>query len=144
AINGNRVRWRACPRADTVGAMPATNPPEALAALWRHAGRQDRALQAVTLTGAEPVLPSSFAVGTAAQTSIAAAALAAAELWRLRTGKSQRVAVDMRHAAIECRSERYLRVADEPMPDLWDKIAGPYHCGDGRWVRLHTNFPHHR
>ena len=26
----------------------------------------------------------------------------------------------------------------------WDKIAGVYRTGDGRWVRLHTNFPHHR
>jgi crotonobetainyl-CoA:carnitine CoA-transferase CaiB-like acyl-CoA transferase len=25
-----------------------------------------------------------------------------------------------------------------------DKIAGLYRCGDGRGVRLHTNFPHHR
>ena len=45
---------------------------QALAALWRHAGQPDAALEAVTLTGAEPALPSSFAVGTAAQTSIAA------------------------------------------------------------------------
>ena len=28
--------------------------------------------------------------------------------------------------------------------DPWDRIAGAYKCGDGRWVRLHTNFPHHR
>ena len=90
------------------------------------------------------MLPSSFPVGTAAQASIAASALAAAELWRLRTGQSQRVALDMRHAAVECRSERYLRVAAKPLPDLWDKIAGTYRCGDGRWVRLHTNFAHHR
>jgi hypothetical protein len=27
---------------------------------------------------------------------------------------------------------------------LWDKIAGVYRTGDGHWVRLHTNFPHHR
>src|SRR2546429_7740053 len=119
--------------------MPATNPPEALAALWRHAGRQDRALQAVTLTGSEPALPSSFAVGTAAQTSIAAAGLAAAELWRLRTGRQQRVSVDMRDAAIEFRSERYMRVDRAPPKELWDKIAGLYRCGDGRWGRRHTN-----
>src|SRR4029077_20979787 len=92
----------------------------------------------------EPVLPSSFAVGTAAQVSIAATALAAAELWRLRTGAHQRIRVPMREAAVEFRSERYLRVEGEPAPDLWDKIAGIYRCGDGRWVRLHTNFPHHR
>src|SRR5262245_24117409 len=116
----------------------------ALSKLWREFGHDPAALEAIELTGADPVLPSSFAVGAAAQASIGAAALAAAELSRLRTGKIQRVALDMRHAAIECRSERYLRVAGRPTPDLWDKIAGTYRCGDGRWVRLHTNFPHHR
>jgi crotonobetainyl-CoA:carnitine CoA-transferase CaiB-like acyl-CoA transferase len=123
---------------------PATTAAQALSALWRGFGGDPAALESIELTGADPVLPSSFPVGAAAQASIAASALAAAELWRLRTGKRQRVDLDMRHAAIECRSERYLRVADKPMPDLWDKIAGTYRCGDGRWVRLHTNFTHHR
>ena len=50
----------------------------------------------------------------------------------------------MRHAAIECRSERYLRVDGKPPPPAWDAIAGVYKTGDGRFVRLHTNFPHHR
>ena len=121
-----------------------TAPAQALAALWRAFGGDPAALENIELTGTDPVLPSSFPVGTAAQASIAASALAAAELWRLRTDKSQRVALDMRHAAVECRSERYLRVAGKPLPDLWDKIAGTYRCGDGRWVRLHTNFAHHR
>jgi crotonobetainyl-CoA:carnitine CoA-transferase CaiB-like acyl-CoA transferase len=122
----------------------AANSKDALAALWRHARQPDAALEALDLTGAEPVLPSTFAVGTAAQTTIAASALAAAELWRLRTGRQQRVSVPMRDAAIEFRSERYLRIEGKPAPELWDKIAGLYRCGDGRWVRLHTNFPHHR
>jgi crotonobetainyl-CoA:carnitine CoA-transferase CaiB-like acyl-CoA transferase len=121
-----------------------TIPKDALAALWRHAGMADAALDAVTLTGAEPVLPSTFAIGTAAQATIAAAALSAAELFRLRTGRGQQVSVAMRDAAIEFRSERYLRVDGASPKDLWDKIAGLYRCGDGRWVRLHTNFPHHR
>ena len=90
------------------------------------------------------MLPSSFAVGTAAQTTIAAAALAAGELWQLRTGRRQRISVDMRDAAIECRSERYLVLDGTPVLEPWDKIAGLYRCGDGRWVRLHTNLPHHR
>src|SRR5262249_8554705 len=90
------------------------------------------------------VLPSSFAVGTVAQTTIAAAALAAAELMRLRTGRRQRVGVAMRDAAIEVRSERYLRVDGNPAPEIWDRIAGLYRCGDGSWVRLHPIFPHHR
>src|SRR5438132_4035111 len=124
--------------------MASTHPDKALAALWRHAGQQEAALETVTLTGEEPVLPSSFAVGTAAQASIAASALAAAELWHLRCGRRQLITVDMRHAAIEFRSERYLRVDGQAPSDVWDKIAGIYRCGDARWVRLHTNFPHHR
>ena len=125
--------------------MGSPQDPEAiLTALWRHAGQRDDALEAVALTGGEPALPSSFAVGTAAQASIAASALAAAELWRLRTGRQQRVSVDMRDAAIEFRSERYMRIAGAARGEIWDKIAGLYRCGDARWVRLHTNFPHHR
>src|SRR5947208_4858042 len=126
-------------------AMTATGDSKAaLAALWRYAEQMVAMPDAVTLTGSEPALPSSFAIGTAAQASIGAAALAAAELWRLRTGREQQVSVDMRDAAIEFRSERYMRVNGETPKELWDKIAGLYRCGDGRWVRLHTNFPHHR
>jgi len=119
--------------------------PDALAELWRRGGLPPEALAQVELPGAEPVLPSSFAVGTAAQASIAAAALAAAELWHARSGRPrQRVRVPMRDAAIEFRSEHYLRVNGQPLSDPWDAIAGTYRCGDGRWVRLHTNLPHHR
>lgn len=123
---------------------PRAAPADALLALWRAAGGPADALGAVTLTGAEPALPSSFAIGTAAQASIAASVLASAEIGRLRSGVRQRVALDMRHAAVEFRSERYLRVDGRPPPDPWDRIAGLYRCGDGGWVRLHTNFPHHR
>jgi crotonobetainyl-CoA:carnitine CoA-transferase CaiB-like acyl-CoA transferase len=116
----------------------------ALASIWTGLGRSAEALEHIDLTGADPILPSSFRVGTAAQVSIGATALAASELHRQRTGIAQRAAVDMRHAAIECRSERYFRVNGAPTPDPWDPLAGAYQCGDGRWVRLHTNFRHHR
>lgn len=121
-----------------------SDPAKALATLWADAGQPAAALDHIELTGADPVLPSSFAVGTAMQASVAASALAAADIWRQRSGRMQRVGVDMRAAAIAGRSERYLTVDSGPAPELWDKIAGPYPCGDGRWVRLHTNFPHHR
>jgi crotonobetainyl-CoA:carnitine CoA-transferase CaiB-like acyl-CoA transferase len=112
--------------------------------LWLAAGGEPEALANVALTGADPALPSSFRVGTAAQAVIAAAGLAAASIWRQRSGRSQGVAVDMRHAAIEFRSERYARVDGKPPGPAWDRIAGVYATGDGRKVRLHTNFPHHR
>ena len=86
------------------------SPREILADLWTLVGGEPAALVAVSLTGEEPQLPSSFRVAAAAQVSIAAAGLAAAQLWKLRSGQRQQVAVDMRHAVVECRSERYLRV----------------------------------
>lgn len=116
---------------------------KALAALWRSAALPGAALARVNLPGSEPALPSCFAVGTAAQTAIAAAALAADEIRRLRTGHGQAIRVPMRHAAAEFRSERYFLLDGKPAPEGWDRIAGLYPCRTG-WVRLHTNFPHHR
>jgi hypothetical protein len=119
-------------------------PREILADLWTLAGGEPAALDMVTLTGEEPLLPSSFRVAAAAQASIAAAGLAAAQIWQLRSGQSQNVAVDMRHAVVECRSERYLRVDGKGSPMAWDAIAGIYKTRDQCFVRLHTNFRHHR
>jgi crotonobetainyl-CoA:carnitine CoA-transferase CaiB-like acyl-CoA transferase len=120
-------------------------PREILGDLWTLAGGEHAALDAVTLTGEEPQVPSSFRVAAAAQVGIAAAGLAAAQVWKLRSGQDQEVAVDMRHAMVECRSERYLRRLDgSPPPPAWDAIAGVYKTRDRRFVRLHTNFPHHR
>ncbi len=121
-----------------------TMPMKALGDLWRLAGGAPKALAQVQLTGADPQLPSSFKVGTAAQVSIAAAGLAAVELWRQRSGELQTVSVDMRHAAIEFRSERYLRIIGEEPARVWDELAGVYNAAGGRYVRLHTNFPRHR
>src|SRR5260370_1153223 len=119
-------------------------PREILSGLWRLAGGDMSALDALTLTGEEPQLPSSFRVAAAAQSSIAATGLAAAEIWKLRSGQLQGVIVDMVHAVTECRSERYLRVDDKPPPPTWDPTAGIYRTRDRRFVRLHTNFVHHR
>ncbi len=123
---------------------PIKTPREILSDVWTSVGGEAAALEAVKLTGDEPQLPSSFRVAAAAQASVAATGLAAAEIWKLRSGQSQEVAVDMHHAVVECRSERYLRVDGKPPPPAWDAIAGVYKTRDARFVRLHTNFRHHR
>ncbi len=120
------------------------SPSEILTDIWTAAGGDVAALGDVTLSGEEPQLPSSFRVGAAAQAGVAAAGLAAAQIWKLRSGQSQDVAVDMAHAVVECRSERYLRVDGKPPGPTWDAIAGIYKTRDRRFVRLHTNFRHHR
>ena len=116
----------------------------AITALWRDAGGDVAALDCLKLAGADPVLPSSFRVGTAAQAGIAAVALAAAELRHRAGGARQHVGVDMRHAAIEFRSEHYLTVGGSAPAGFGDPLTGACRAGDGRFVRLHMNFPHHR
>src|SRR5207245_613564 len=110
-------RWYRRIRCPSLVGIPCMQTPhEILAGLWTSVGGDPGALNAVTLSGEEPQLPSSFRVAAAAQSAIAAAAMAAAQIWKLRSGQSQQIAVDMRHAVIECRSERYLRVDGKPPP----------------------------
>jgi crotonobetainyl-CoA:carnitine CoA-transferase CaiB-like acyl-CoA transferase len=113
---------------------------ETLADLWRLTKLPEEALGFVQLTGEDPVLPSSFAVGAAAQATIAAAALAACEVGHVRGVARQQVSVDMMHAALECTAWFAL---DGRVPELWDPFSGLYRCKDG-WVRIHANFRHHR
>ncbi|MGZ5787707.1 MAG: CoA transferase [Ramlibacter sp.] len=117
-----------------------TRPAEILRDLWQLAKLPQDALGFADLTGADPVLPSSFAVGTAAQASIAAAALAACEVGHARGTARQRVGVDMVHAALECVGPF---TVNGVAPEVWDKFSGLYACADG-WVRVHANFAHHR
>ena len=116
------------------------NPERVLADLWQLSGLDPAALTHAVLAGQDPVMPSSFAVGTVAQTTIAAAALAACELGHLRGQSRQTVSVDMTHAALECTAWFSL---NGQVPPMWDKFSGAYRCADG-WVRIHTNFAHHR
>lgn len=120
------------------------NPVDALAALWTEAGCDPDSLATLQFEHAQRQLPSSFHVAAIAGATIGAQALAAAEIWRMRTGESQPIGIDMRHALAAFRSERYLSVDGKPPVDPWSPTSGYYQAGDGRWVQLHTNFPHHR
>jgi crotonobetainyl-CoA:carnitine CoA-transferase CaiB-like acyl-CoA transferase len=121
--------------------VSAANPSiEALAGLWQLAGLPRDALACAHLTGTDPVYPSSFRVATAAQSTIAAAALAACELAHARGTPRQSVRVDAVHAAAECLG--WFSV-DGRVPEIWDRFSGLYRARDG-WVRIHANFPHHR
>ena len=115
----------------------------ALRQIWTGARCDAAALGRVMLTGADPMLPTDVKIGTAATAVIAATALAATEVWRLRTGRAQAVSVDMRAAIAAFRSERYLRVDDGPAPDGRSPLFGFYPTADGRWVQIHANLPHH-
>ncbi len=108
------------------------------------AGRPLAPSDALDLIEGDPILPTNFLIEAAGAGALAAVGLAAADLWALRGGAQQGVSVDSRTAAVALRSERYLRVDQKAPPDPWSPIAGFYQAGDGRWIQLHTNFPHHR
>jgi crotonobetainyl-CoA:carnitine CoA-transferase CaiB-like acyl-CoA transferase len=115
----------------------------ALEKLWSLAGCDPAALERVTLSGADPILPTDFKIGTAASSVIAAGSLAASEIWRLRTGRAQAVSLDLRAAVAAFRSERYLRAENHPDIHQRDPLFGFYQAGDGRWIQIHSNMPHH-
>jgi hypothetical protein len=122
----------------------AIAPADVVADLWRLVGADASALDSLKLSGCDPALPSSFRIGVAAQGSIAAVGLAAAELHHHAGAPRQRVSVVMRHAATEFRSEHYLTIAGKAPAGFAEPLSGAYRAGDGRFVRLHMNFPHHR
>ncbi|KAJ7134320.1 CoA-transferase family III [Mycena epipterygia] len=93
----------------------------------------------------DPAVNSSFKLGNIAQTAIGLAGLSAAQFHLLRTGIEQDVTVDARHAALEFHSEAWYTIDDHlPSGGIWDSIAGLYKTKDESFVRIHTNFPHHR
>jgi len=120
------------------------NPTQALAQILHCVDWENIPADHVAFTGSDPALRTNFLVGTAGAAAIAAAGLAAADLWELRTGRRQNVAMSVRTAAIVMRGSIYTRLVDKPQPPAWDPISGLYATADGRWVQLHCNYPHHR
>ena len=97
-----------------------------------------------TISGADPALKTPYRVGTAGAAALAAVGLAAAELWRLRSGRRQKVAVSLPAAAASLKSGAYLRIDGRAPKAIWDPYSLFYPVKDGRWVRFHCNYPHHR
>ena len=103
------------------------------------------ALDAVEITGdIDPILPTPFRIGEASAATLAAVGLAVADLWELRTGRSQEVAVDTRQATASLRSGRYMHLDGAAVSTERNTVMGVYPAKNGRWSYLHCNFPNHR
>jgi crotonobetainyl-CoA:carnitine CoA-transferase CaiB-like acyl-CoA transferase len=116
------------------------NADQFLARLWALHDLPQSSLSLANLGGRNPCLASSFAVTSAAQSSIAAAALAAIELGRTRGLDAPRLSVAAEDAAAECTG---FFAIDGDTPPTWAPLSGLYQCADG-WLRIHANFDHHR
>src|SRR5215475_5742319 len=122
-----------------------TTPNEALRTILPIAGWGDtQASDVMFAGGADPVLPTPFQIGAAGAATLAASGLAATELWRVCTGRRQRVTVDLRQATAALRSGHYLQLAGTDVSSERNTIMGFYPTRDGRWSYLHCNFPNHR
>src|SRR5437016_7223717 len=122
-----------------------TTPNEALRTILPIAGWGDTQAADVMFTGgADPVLPTPFRIGAAGAATLAASGLAATELWQVRTGRRQRVTVDLRQAAAALRSGHYLHLAGTEVSSARNPVMGVYPTRDGHWSYLHCNFPNHR
>jgi len=121
--------------------MPLRN---ALSELLRLGGLEPELAAGARFTGADPVLPTPYRVGTAGAAALAAVGLAVSDLWFSSKKQTQKVTIDVRAAAASLRSVRYLRIDGKPPPAPWDPLSGYYPVRDGRWISIHCNFPNHR
>ena len=94
--------------------------------------------------GGDPILPTPFRIGETASASLAAVGLAVSDLWELRTGRRQEIAVDAKRATASLRSGRYLKLDGAPVAGERPSVMGVYPAKNGRWSYLHCNFPNHR
>ena len=104
----------------------------------------ERAASVEITGGADPVLPTPFRIGETSAAALAATGLAAADLWALRTGRRQQVAVDLRQATASLRSGNYLQVNGNKVRGERNEVMGMYPAKNGRWSYVHANFPNHR
>jgi crotonobetainyl-CoA:carnitine CoA-transferase CaiB-like acyl-CoA transferase len=120
-------------------------PRDALKTILPVAGWSASRADNVTFSGGtDPFLPTPFRIGIAGAATLAATGLAVSDLWELRTGRSQQVAVDTRQATASLRSGHYMKLGDGELSAARNGIMGVYPTKDGRWSYLHCNFPNHR
>ncbi len=118
---------------------------EALHTLLPIAGWPKTRAREVEITGgADPILPTPFRIGETSSAALAALGLAVSDLWELRIGRRQEVAVDTRQATASLRSGKYMHMDGAPVSTDRHSVMGVYPAKNGRWSYLHCNFPNHR
>ena len=105
---------------------------------------------APTVTGADPVFSTRYRIGETCAAVLAGVGTAVSDLWELKTGRRQEVAIDVRRAAAALRSTHYV---ERPGPDgafrpvvnerheRMLKVTQPWPTKDGRWVLPHFGLP---
>jgi crotonobetainyl-CoA:carnitine CoA-transferase CaiB-like acyl-CoA transferase len=105
----------------------------------------------VTVRGQDPVFSARFRIGETTANILAGVGVAVTDIHEMKTGRRQKVAVDVRHAAATCQSSRLMRrredggdwkAVESPSMAHMRSITQPWRTRDGRWYLPHFNLPH--
>ena len=105
----------------------------------------------VTIRGQDPVFSARFRIGETTANILAGVGVAVTDIHEIKTGRRQKVAVDVRHAAATCQSSRLMRrrvdggdwkAVESPSMAHMRSITQPWRTKDGRWYLPHFNLPH--
>jgi crotonobetainyl-CoA:carnitine CoA-transferase CaiB-like acyl-CoA transferase len=105
----------------------------------------------VTIKGQDPVFSARFRIGETTANILAGVGVAVTDIHEMKTGRRQKVAIDVRHAAATCQSSRLMRrranggdwkAVESPSMAHMRSITQPWRTRDGRWYLPHFNLPH--
>lgn len=130
---------------------PRTNP-RAFDELMALRGGERPAPGEVTISGSDPLFVSPFRIGRTLADALAARAVAANDLWELRTGLRQQIGVDVRAAAATALGGEDMTLARDaagayrPIPVSPDvehmaSLTQPWRTADDLWFVPHFNLP---
>ena len=104
----------------------------------------------VTVTGADPVFSTKFKIGETCAAVLSGVGTAVNDLWEMKTGRRQKLTLDVRHAAAGLRSALYMQRPDAAGAfenvvnhnhEAMIAITQPWPTKDGRWVLPHFGLP---
>lgn len=123
---------------------------DALGELLKYRSNDDAS--GLSLSGSGPIYPTHFKVAETSAAVLGAVGLAVADIWALKTGRSQQVHVDTRAAAAALKSFAFLqqRDAEGHFVTMGNSAAAatayeliqPFPTRDGRWLLPHFGITH--
>ena len=102
----------------------------------------------ISMTGADPILPTRFRLGESAAAVQLAVGVAVNDLWELQHGQRQDLNIEVVHAAATLKSYEYFTEQDERAAAAWAgrngraRISWPHPTRDGRYFLPHMGLPH--